>query len=170
MSILAILILMMTGCSDTPAPTQVTEDGIQIVELKNNTASQNSGCINVVFTVIHTNTSPFTAIGEVTGDLEGTVNLKAELPIAFNGKTISWSGFAEWSITGGKIPGLNNFVTTINNRNLAVDRPGSPAHIFENIGEMRAISGVKKANLRYQGTFDAQIQTAVWEFRGVICK
>ena len=77
-----------------------------------------------------------------------------------------------WEITGGVLGPLT-FETTFDNRNIATDRPGSPADVFENTGKHRALSGVSKANLTYNGPaiFDPASFSFVLDhhYNGVIC-
>ena len=86
----------------------------------------------------------------------------------FAGVTMKNGGIAHWDITGGVLGPLT-FDTEIENKNLLTNRPGSPGTLFENIGKHRAISGVKKANLHYIGTFDALTGMTDHDFQGVIC-
>jgi hypothetical protein len=84
--------------------------------------------------------------------------------------TIANSGTTNWSIDGGIVPGLGTFVTEFDNRNINIDRPGSPATLFENKGAHRALQGVEKANLSYKGTFSLlPSPEGNLDYEGVIC-
>lgn len=129
-----------------------------------------SGCYAVAFELVFTPISAFAFEGTVTGDLEGTVTIQFDpSSVKFAGATISNSGTATWSITRGLL-GPADFTTSFDNRNLAAERPGSPAGVFENIGQHRALEGVRRANLNYHGVFAVEPTPAgKHEFRGVIC-
>ena len=106
----------------------------------------------------------------MSGDLVGTVALEfAPGSVTFTGQTLSVAGTAQWVVTGGVISGLSAFETEFQNRNLLVDRPGSPGNVFENIGTHRAVSGVETANLTYLGTFSGLTSQTILSFHGVIC-
>ena len=131
-----------------------------------------SACTVVNFTVHLTPTAePFHLVGQVNGDLEGTVSFAFDPgSIAFHGATVHNSGTAHWTITGGTVSGLGSFDTAFDNLNHLTDRPGSPATLFENTGTHRAISGVSMANLTYKGTFDGgSTLSGTHEYHGVIC-
>ena len=133
-----------------------------------------SGCYTVQFRVLATLASsiePVTFSGEVTGDIEGAVIIEFDgSSITYAGATNSNSGTATWTITGGVVQAPLAFTTAFENRNLFVDRPGSPATLFENLGRHRAASGVEMASLTYQGTFTlVPAPLADHTYRGVIC-
>jgi hypothetical protein len=139
-------------------------------ELRPNLAARSSGCYTPKFHVMLTPGSA-TFEGLVTGDLEGTVSLEFDFGSAkFSGVTVANSGTAHWTITGGMIPGPVAFDTEFENRNIDIDRPGSPSTLFENTGEHRARGGVERANLTYKGTFTTvpSLQ-ADHDYHGVIC-
>lgn len=131
-----------------------------------------SPCHAVAFTVVLTPSGqgPFSFNGVATGDLEGTLTFEFDpSSVTLAGITISNSGTATWSITGGVI-GSVDFTTHFDNRNLAIDRPGSPGDVFENIGRHRALAGVEMANLNYHGTFViSPTPEARHDYRGAIC-
>lgn len=131
-----------------------------------------SGCYTPKFSVVGAPTSiPWIFEGQVTGDLEGSATWVFDLgSITFTGNTVSNSGTWHFTITGGIIPGLGAFDTEFHNRNQLVDNPATPGTVFENHGSLRALDGVSKANLTYQGTFWAVPSPhGVWDFLGVIC-
>jgi hypothetical protein len=67
------------------------------------------------------------------------------------------------------VPGAGSFDTQFDNKNFFVDRPGSPASVIENLGTHRAMGGVSKANLGYNGAFNASPEpVAAHDFHGVI--
>jgi hypothetical protein len=110
---------------------------------------------------------------DVTGDLEGTVELVFFGPPTLFGKVSRATDAdtrAYWEITGGVL-GAREFQTTFRNQDFVVDRPGSPGTLFENIGTHKAFSGVRKANLTYKGTFDLlrPEQPGTHDYHGVIC-
>ena len=76
---------------------------------------------------------------------------------------------AQWSITGGIVPGLGDFETEADNKNILTVRPGSGANVWENLGKHRALSDVEKANLTYHGTLTGPPPLGDWDFQGVIC-
>jgi hypothetical protein len=132
--------------------------------------SQGAGCYAVAFNVAPAPVQPGIQEGAVTGDLEGTVRVVFDLStVEFHGVTISNAGTAHWTITGGDVAGLTTFDTEFENKNLAIDRPGSPATLFENIGRHRGTGGVEMANLTYHGTFDSVTRRGDHDYRGVIC-
>jgi hypothetical protein len=135
------------------------------------TSAQASSCYTPKFSVTLVPITFFTFKGVLSGDLEGEVLVQFDPnSVGFAGKTISNAGTAHWDITGGVIPGLGAFQTTFDNRNIAVDRPGSPSTRFENTGKHRALDGVAKANLTYKGAFSAVPTPEVHhDYRGVIC-
>jgi hypothetical protein len=129
-----------------------------------------SGCYTVKFNVAVSPVGPGVHEGAITGDLVGTVRVQFDLSsVEFAGVTVSNVGIAHWVITGGIIPAIT-FDTAFENRNLLIDRPGSPATLFENIGRHRALEGVAKASLTYHGTFNI-VPTGVTDhdYMGVIC-
>jgi len=115
--------------------------------------------------------SGFVVLGEVSGDLAGTVTMTFDPDsVKFAGVTIKVGGVAQWDVTDGVVPGLVEFETSFDNKNLATDRPGSPAWVFENIGTHRALTGVQKANLHYSGISDfAEPRAFSHDYQGVIC-
>jgi hypothetical protein len=132
--------------------------------------ARSSGCHTVKFNVAVSPVGPAAFEGPVTGDLVGVVHIEFDLATnKFAGATLSNSGTAHWTITGGSIPAIT-FDTAFENRNLLVDRPGSPDTLFENIGRHRATAGVAKANLTYHGTFTTvPTPVAHHDYLGVIC-
>lgn len=130
-----------------------------------------AGCHAVKFNVAVSPIMPGTHQGVMTGDVQGTVRVQFDLAsVEFAGITISNSGTAHWVVTGGTVPGLGAFDTTFDNRNLVIDRPGSPATLFENIGRHRALGGVDTANLTYHGTFSTVPSPRTdHDYQGVIC-
>jgi hypothetical protein len=130
-----------------------------------------SGCQTVKFNVAVSPVGPAALEGPVTGDLVGVVHIEFDLATnKFAGATLSNSGTAHWTITGGSIAGVT-FDTAFENRNLLVDRPGSPDTLFENIGRHRATAGVAKANLTYRGTFTlVPAPVTDHDYSGVICQ
>lgn len=140
-------------------------------ELRPNLAVQSSGCYTPKFHVMLVPTGPATLEGLLTGDLAGTVSLEFDFgSLKSVGATVANSGTAHWTIAGGMIPGPVTFETEFDNRNIDIDRPGSPATLFENTGKHRALSGVGRANLTYKGTFTTvPSPQADHDYQGVIC-
>jgi hypothetical protein len=155
--------MLLAGCAEGSSPTEVASPDLAV--------AGNSGCYTPKFTVTLVPINDFLFAGVVTGDLEGTVALEFDPgSIKFAGVTLSNSGIAHWEISGGIIPTLGDFATEFSNRNLLTDRSGSPATLFENIGNHRATGGVSMANLTYLGAFTVvPSPEAVLEFQGVIC-
>ena len=109
---------------------------------------------------------------EISGDLVGTNETVVDFgTLKFAGVTIRWSGVTHWDIDGGVVPGLDEFKTAVDNKNLNTDRPGSPANVFENIGKHRALEGVEKSNLHYKGTSTVGPTGGFLDhdYQGVIC-
>ena len=164
-------LVILGGCSDT-APTEGASTLLNPADARAPDLSvESSGCGTPKFTAVLVPTSDFSFDGVLSGDLEGTVTLLFDPgSLEFAGVTLSNSGTAHWVITGGIIPGLGTFDTEFENRNLIVDRPGSPATLFENIGRHRAVGGVDKANLTYKGAFTVvPSPQAILDFQGDIC-
>jgi hypothetical protein len=135
------------------------------------TLARASSCYTPTFTMTLTLINDVTFEGVVNGDLEGEVRVEFDPnSVGLSGKTLSVTGIAEWDITGGVVPGLGAFQTTVHNRNIVVDRPGSPPTRIENTGRHRTLDGVSRANLTYKGTFDALSTPEVHhDYHGVIC-
>jgi hypothetical protein len=174
--LLCTLVVCTSACNNTgdPLPTQPTGITPPAALSPTSTPSAlqagNSGCYTVKFNVALSPLGPDTFEGPMTGDLEGTLRFEFDNDsVAFAGITVAVSGIAHWVITGGVLPGLT-FDTAFDNRNLLIDRPGSPDTLFENSGQHRAIGGVVKANLTYRGIFTL-VPTAVadHDYHGVIC-
>lgn len=172
--LLVPLVVCMAACTgdavpmaptEVVAPEAVAESPGQVHAL----AGQ-SGCHTVKFKVLGWTPTP-----SVTGDLVGTVVGDAMdfSTVKISGSTVSISGTRDWEITGGTVPGLAAFRTSVDNRNHISDRPGSPALLFENSGKHRALEGVEKANLTYNGTALRDPNTGAFyldhDFNGVIC-
>jgi hypothetical protein len=153
-------LLLLLGCDSA----KTTSPGSSLA------VAGESGCYVVKFTaeLAVTSDDPFFASGTVTGDLQGTVDMVFNEFDAFHGITIRVAADANWHITGGIIPELvgQTFVTRLTNRNLLL-----PTSIVQNVGSLRAISGVEKANVTYIGqtilTEDSQLPTL--NFVGTIC-
>jgi hypothetical protein len=162
-----LLIAGVAACRDGSGPQPLDITGA----LSPNLPAQSSACYTPRFHVLAVPTGPTSFEGLVTGDLEGTVSLEFDASsVKFAGATVAISGKSHWSITGGVIPGLVTFDTEFENRNIEVDRPGSPATLFENIGTHRAVARVERANLSYRGTFTTvPSPRADHEYHGVIC-
>jgi len=157
----------LVGCSGDTVPVAPTDVVLPeaVAESSGGVAASggNSGCYAVKFVV-----SGFFPDFAVTGDLVGTSSPVFADEFKWTGHTVANGGTAHWVITGGVL-GYIEFDTTFHNRNILIDRPGSPATFFENTGKHRALAGVEKANLTYHGTFDALIPAADHDYQGVIC-
>lgn len=161
------LLLVATGCAGDAAVAPLEP------ELSDARAGDEvERCFSPEFSVLVTPVGPGTFLGEVSGELEGTVVMEFDLPgsLRFAGATIHNSGTADWTITAGVVPDLTSFQTQFRNMNINVDRPGSPAGTFENVGSHRATAGVRRAELTYRGTFvTAPSPEALHHYHGVIC-
>lgn len=150
-------LISVIGCSDQTSPT-----GAEL-------ASASSGCYTVKFSTALTPITDIVYTGTVTGDLQGTVDLVFDEFHSFTGVTNQVAADATWHITGGVIPELvgETFVTRLTNRNILF--PGTS--LVQNIGSLRAISGVEKANVTYTGhtSLDTNPQETTLNFVGVIC-
>jgi hypothetical protein len=158
----------MLGCSGDAVPVAPTDvvapEGVAESSGGVEASGGNSACYAVKFNVGGL-IPPF----QVTGDLVGTRQDSFDIPgsLRYAGVTTRFTGTSHWHITAGVVPGLEDFETSYENKNLDVDRPGSPADVFENIGTHRALEGVQKANLTYRGT--ASPAGLDHDFTGVIC-
>jgi hypothetical protein len=165
--LLALLLFVLTvtclaGCADKAAPVPTAPTGV----LSSSAAQTFDGCYTVQFQSTGYDDTPVV----LTGDLEGTSVVSWDSEYKWTGKTVANSGTAVWTITGGVVPGLTGFQTAFDNRNIATDRPGSPAWVFENVGTHRATGGVRKANLSYKGTYTwGATPPIVHRYWGVIC-
>jgi hypothetical protein len=128
-----------------------------------------SSCVTSKFIVTLVPSGARTFAGVIHGDIEGTVVITFDDAFTLRGVTFANGGTAEWELSGGLLLESVAFQTVFENRNQETDRPGSPAWLFENIGRHRAVDGVEKANLSYDGTFDASILQGVHGYHGVIC-
>lgn len=130
-------------------------------------AAGNSGCHTVKFTTALTAATEIEIVGVVTGDITGTVHMLFDEFHGFTGVTNHVAANATWEITGGTIPELigETFVTRVSNRNVLL--PGTS--LAQNIGSLRALSGVEKANLTYIGQTSLETGETVLNFVGVIC-
>jgi hypothetical protein len=170
--VLGVLAFACSGSAPT-APDVGTEAVLAQGDSGSFSASGgNSGCYAVKFNVA-AQPIPETSrtSGVVTGDLVGTVEMEFD-PNSnmWAGTTVANAGVGRWEITGGIIPGLGTFQTTFKNKNHLIDRPGSPAWVYENTGKDRASEGVAKANLTYKGTFIGIPPGFIdHDYKGVIC-
>ena len=131
-----------------------------------------SGCYAVKFKVAGApGALPWIVEHEITGDLEGSATTVFDIEsLRFTGHTVSNTGTWYLNITGGIIPGLTEFEARHSQRNQLIDNPATPGTVFENHGTLRALSGVRIANLTYHGTYWAlPYEHGEWEVRGVIC-
>ena len=158
------LLVGLAAC-ETPVGPRPTDTGASFTRASD-------ACQDVAFTVTSAPISDFAFSGTMSGDLEGTVVIEfSPGSVTFTGRTLSVTGTAHWVVTGGVIAGLSAFETELQNRNLLVDRPGSPGAVYENIGGHRSVSGVESANLTYFGTFSLLPEPqAIHDYRGVICR
>jgi hypothetical protein len=170
------LVLCMATCSGDAVPVAPTDvvahDAVAEPSGAVQASAAQSGCYAVKFNVSGTLVpGVLTVQGVVSGDLVGTVEMTFDLgTLTFAGVTIKNGGFAEWNVDGGVVAGIDEFKTSFDNKNLATDRPGSPAWVFENIGTHRALEGVQKANLHYEGISDfAEPRAFSHDYQGVIC-
>jgi hypothetical protein len=148
---------LLSGCTDRENPTAPAAESL----------AANSVCRVVKFSTALTAIDPVTFTGVVTGDLEGTVDIAFDEFSSFRGVTNRVAADATWHITGGAIPELigETFVTRLTNRNVFL--PGTS--LVQNIGSLRALSGVEKANLTYVGQTSLETGESVLDFVGVIC-
>jgi hypothetical protein len=148
---------LLSGCTDREDPTAPGSASL----------AGTSACRTVKFSTVLTAIDPVTFTGVVTGDLEGTVDLVFDEFSSFRGVTNRVAADATWHITGGTIPELigETFVTRLTNRNVLL--PGTS--LVKNIGSLRALSGVQKADLTYVGETSLETGESVLNFVGVIC-
>ena len=153
-------LVLLTGCSDQTGPAA---PGSELA------AGGSSGCYTVKYTAVFTAISGLAFTGTFTGDLEGTADMLFDEIGPFTGATLRVGADINWHITGGTIPELigETFVTRLLNRNIFL--PGTS--LVQNVGSLRAISGVQTANVTYTGEtpLGADPQQAFLNFVGVIC-
>lgn len=164
---LFLVALVVGGCTEQEAPTAY--DPVPLAP--DFAVAGQSDCYTVLFKVRLSPTGVRRQAGTATGDLEGAVSVQFDdPPFDFAGITVRNTGSADFAITGGIVPAPFAFSTSFHNMNHLIDRPGSPATLFENIGRHRATSGVAMANLTYRGTFSAvPLPQTDHDYRGVIC-
>jgi hypothetical protein len=106
-------------------------------------------------------------VGVLTGDLQGTASAAFDEIGPLTGVTRQVAGNLTFHITGGVVPELigETFTTRIENRNVVP--PGQT--LVKNVGSLRAISGVNKANLTYVGQTSVDPFETRLEFTGVVC-
>jgi hypothetical protein len=157
-SIAACSLLLLTACNNQ---TSITDQGSW------QPAVGSSGCHPVKFTTVLTALSETEFTGTVTGDITGTVHLVFDEFHGFTGVTNVVAGNATWQITGGTIPELigETFETRLTNRNILL--PGTS--LVKNLGSLRALSGVAKANVTYVGETPLSTLQTRLDFTGVIC-
>jgi len=182
-SLLLLLVPCMAACSGDAVPVAPTEVQAPeaVVESPGGVRASagQSACYAVQFQIdLHFPTfegGTERIDGDVTGDLEGS----AEMVFALGSDAFGVFGVvskslveatANWEVTGGVL-GARDFQTTFTNKDFVIDRPGSPGTLFESIGTHRALTGVRKANLTYKGTFDVlhPEQPGTHYYHGVIC-
>lgn len=178
---LLVLAAVVASCGDRAAsvptaPTAVRDTTANSVEPAPSTtvgpqSESESGCYTVRFHA--TKTGPGTAPFTLSGDLEGSVKLTfAAATGFFAGVTYHAEGTALWTITGGMVPGLTTFQTSVQQVHFpGKDTEQSPSYVYEFNGTHRALTGVAKANLSYRGTAELA-PLPRWfdhEYWGVIC-
>jgi hypothetical protein len=153
-------LIAVLGCSDQTSPAAAASDLA---------VADGAACYSVKFTTDLTPVTDVDITGTVTGDLQGTVDMSFDEFSSFRGVTNRVAADAVWHITGGIIPELvgETFVTRLTNRNVLL--PGTS--LVKNIGSLRVISGVEKANVTYTGqtALDTDPQETILNFVGVIC-
>ncbi len=154
------------GCSGD-APTSA--DGAT----PNFGAAGNSGCYTVVIDFAASGAFPSFS-GATTGDVEGTFDVLFDVgSTVFHGVVIGNEGVVTWNVTGGIIPELVGQTFRTTTSALTLTQPDNDPLIWEITGKDRALDGVAKANLTYNGTFDIRDLTPPFEvdldYRGVIC-
>lgn len=161
-----ITVAGLFACADGAGPLE--PDGTELL-----TPSFTAGasvCYTVRFNLVAVPAGGFFQ-GQITGDLEGTATIVFDPDsFSFTGVTTHSGGNAQWAITGGVVPGVTGFETTFENLAHSVDRPGSPPTVSEVSGKHRALSGVQRANLAYNGEFNViPFPHADLDYHGVIC-
>lgn len=160
---IALTAALIIGCSESQTgPTEVLAPNLNGA----------SGCYAVNFKVVGTPGSvPWIVEHQLTGDLEGSATTVFDIEsIRFTGHTVSNTGTWYFTISGGIVPGLTEFEARHSQRNQLIDNPATPGTVFENHGTLRALSGVKVANLTYHGTYwTTPYEHGEWDAQGVIC-
>jgi hypothetical protein len=128
-----------------------------------------SGCYAVMFTMMLEGCVVLHCAGVVTGDLEGTVMADFDTVGRFVGVTIPTAANLTIAITGGNVAELIGETITVRLDNRNIFPPGQP--LITNVGSIRAISGVKKANLTYLGHTDTSVDPihTRLEVQGILC-
>jgi hypothetical protein len=163
--LVAILTVGIPGCQVATEP----KSNMLSHRVESNLAPS---CYAVRATWTASPSGPTTFTGSLTGDLEGTMTSDFDPnSLKFAGSTLAVSFTNFWTITGGVLPASVSFVTASEGLNHLMDRPGSPATLFESTGRHRAISGVAKANLTGTNTvdFSLALPVLVGALSGVIC-
>jgi len=179
--------LCAAACTDnaagTPtAPTASVPPSSAISEtseMPSPAGTESPGCYSVQFR----GQGPGFPVVTLSGDLEGTVKYSFG-ESSFAGVTFHYKGRADWTITGGIVPGLTAFHTALEGKNFPYkDTPQSPDTVFEQMGTHRTDwswvapgpNGVRMANLSYKGTTVLSSPTPPYtkytdyRFWGVIC-
>lgn len=150
------------GCDQQNAPTEPLSPEFVV--------AGESGCYTVKFTNDLVWTPPVGYIGQLGGDLEGTMTDWFQDPNywTINRGTMKVDGSTStFNITGGIIPELmdQSFSVAWDFQNLANADPDN----WVNLGRVRAIDGVAKANLTWRGYTPKGSVTSFLEFQGVMC-
>jgi hypothetical protein len=179
--LLLCVAVCMLGCSGDAVPVGPTEAVAPevVAEFSGTVHASNgqSGCYAVKFNVSGNvlpggfPVSPWVVSGDLVGEQTWFPDVTS---FRLAGVTFNVSGEMAWNIDGGVVPGLGEFKTSFDLKNLNIDRPGSPANIAENIGTHRALEGVQKANLTLKGVTEAaedssSMGSSSMDYQGVIC-
>jgi hypothetical protein len=151
--------LLLPGCADQSAITEPLAP--------KSVVAGNSGCHTVKFAAFLTPIDGLHYTGQLSGDLVGTADVLFDEIGPFTGATLHVAANAAWTITGGHVPELigETFLTRMENRNIFL--PGTA--LAKNVGSLRVISGVEKANLTYTGQTSLITGEVHLDFNGVIC-
>lgn len=154
---------VVIGCEEQAAPTEALSPEFVV--------AGESGCYTVKFTddMVWT-PSVGGYLGQLAGDLEGTMTEwdQGQMAVKIVGGTIKVDEITStFNITGGIIPELEgqSFAVAWDFQNLFKADPEN----YINLGKVRAIDGVAKANLTFRGYTPMDGLWSYIDFQGVIC-
>lgn len=165
-SIVALLMLLFTACSDSITPITESVNGSDdlTVNQSNHENANNFKCQTVSGTIDQTGT-PLS--GTISGDIEGNVVTYVTGQVEAHGAVLFLPGEQIWDVTGGIIETIIG--QTIH---LEVDVVGVKPPLVRINTTARIVDGARKGNLTYHGITDLSdpsLPTSHLEYHGVIC-
>jgi hypothetical protein len=157
--------LACVACSDNPSSPGPMEPQLSV--------GNGSRCYAVEFNVEITSPDGSSFTAELSGGLEGTVEVVGTgFTWPPTGATNTSTQDYTFHITGGAVPELNGltFSTSAENRNILYFLLPSGQQFVRNVGQHRVVAGVASANLTYIGQTGLTFpQVTSLDHRGVIC-